>query len=327
MTDQTRRATRLIRVQQLLQQHGGLTVAELAAHLNYSRRTVQRDLGALQSDLGVPLVNVGRRWRIMEGSQHPLSPVHLTLQESRVIFLAMQAYATATDERDDNAISALEKLGDTLPAPLQDDVRRTMETMRSRPEAEVYNLILRFVTRAWAESARLRIWYRSASSDHVEVTNLDPYLLRPGANGGSIYVVGWSSRHDMPRVFKIDRIVNAELTSEHFEPRNLDEIVERLGRSWGGVVFGDEQYDVTVDFTPQAAGRVRETTWHVTQQLEELPGGGVRLRCVLPSLLEFVPWVLGWGAGATVVGPDELREQIAATLHAAASNYPQPIHS
>jgi predicted DNA-binding transcriptional regulator YafY len=324
MTDQTRRATRLIRVQQLLQQHGAMSVADLASHLNYSRRTVQRDLGALQSELGVPLVNVGRRWRIMEGSQHPLSPVHLTLQESRVIFLAMQAYATATDERDDNAISALEKLGDTLPEPLQADVRRTMEMMRARPEAEVYNIILRFVTRAWAESARLHIWYRSASSDHVQETDLDPYLLRPGANGGANYDEGWRSRHDMPRVFKIDRIVNAELTQEHFEPRNLDEIVERLGRSWGGVVFGDEQYDVTVDFTPQAASRVRETTWHVSQRLEELPDGGVRLRFVLPSLLEFVPWVLGWGAGATVVGPAELREQIAVTLHAAASNYPQP---
>jgi predicted DNA-binding transcriptional regulator YafY len=324
MTDQTRRATRLIRVQQLLQQHGAMSVADLASHLNYSRRTVQRDLGALQSELGVPLVNVGRRWRIMEGSQHPLSPVHLTLQESRVIFLAMQAYATATDERDDNAISALEKLGDTLPEPLQADVRRTMEMMRARPEAEVYNIILRFVTRAWAESARLHIWYRSASSDHVQETDLDPYLLRPGANGGAIYVVGWSSRHDMPRVFKIDRIVNAELTQEHFEPRNLDEIVERLGRSWGGVVFGDEQYEVTVDFSPQAASRVRETPWLVSQRLEELPDGGVRLRFVLPSLLEFVPWVLGWGAGATVVGPAELREQIAVTLHAAASNYPQP---
>ncbi len=324
MTDQTRRATRLIRVQQLLQQHGAMSVSDLAAHLNYSRRTVQRDLNALQSELGVPLVNVGRRWRIMEGSQHPLSPVHLTLQESRVIFLAMQAYANATDERDGDGISALEKLGDTLPLPLQAEVQRTVAVMRARPDATVYNAMLRFVTRAWAESARLHIWYRSASSDHVEETYLDPYLLRPGASGGSIYVVGWSSRHDMPRVFKIDRIANAELTSEHFEPRNLDEIVERLGRSWGGVVFGDEQFDVTVDFTPQAAVRVRETTWHVTQRLEELPDGGVRLRFVLPSLLEFVPWVLGWGAGATVVGPGALRDQIAATLGEAASNYTRP---
>lgn len=322
MTDQTRRATRLLRVQQLFHQFGSLTVSQLAEHLNYSRRTVQRDLVALQTELGVPLVNQGRRWRIMEGSQHPLSPIHLTLQESRFVFLAMHAYATATDERDGDGISALEKLGDTLPAPLMDEVNRTLSQLRARPDNRVYTAMLRVVTGAWAESHRLRIKYRSASSEQPEETDLDPYLLRPGTSG-SIYVIGWSSRHNTPRVFKVDRILDADILDETFEPRDLDDIIERLSRSWGGVVFGDdEQFEVTVDFTPQAAKRVCETTWHATQQREDLPGGGVRLRFVLPSVLEFVPWVLSWGADATVVGPESLRQQVMETIRSAAANYP-----
>lgn len=320
MTDQTRRATRLLRVQQLLEQHDSLTVGELADHLGYSRRTVQRDLAALQAELGVPLVQEGRRWRIMQGSQHPLSPIRLTLQESRFIFLAMHAFATATDERDKDGISALEKLGDTLPGPLTEEVNRTLAQLRARPEDNVYTAVLRLVTRAWSESCRLRITYRSASSESPEVTDFDPYLLRPGTSG-SIYIIGWSSRHDGPRVFKVDRILDAEVTNTHFQPRDLDEIVARLAQSWGGVVFGDEQYEVVVDFTARAAHRVRETTWHATQQLEDLPDGGVRLRFVLPSVLEFVPWLLSWGADATVIAPDILRQRVAETTRNAAANY------
>jgi WYL domain len=45
------------------------------------------------------------------------------------------------------------------------------------------------------------------------------------------------------------------------------------------------------------------------------------LRVVLPSLLEFVPWVLSWGADARVHGPAELREQVAESLRLAAKQY------
>jgi predicted DNA-binding transcriptional regulator YafY len=34
-----------------------------------------------------------------------------------------------------------------------------------------------------------------------------------------------------------------------------------------------------------------------------------------------VPWVLGWGADAMVVGPPELHDQIAQTIRTAAQRY------
>ncbi|HQW50885.1 MAG TPA: WYL domain-containing protein, partial [Tepidiformaceae bacterium] len=67
--------------------------------------------------------------------------------------------------------------------------------------------------------------------------------------------------------------------------------------------------------------RIRESYWHPTQRLEDLPGGGVRLEVALPSLLEFTPWVLSWGAAATVIEPPALRQSVAAALREAASNY------
>jgi CRISPR-associated endonuclease/helicase Cas3 len=47
----------------------------------------------------------------------------------------------------------------------------------------------------------------------------------------------------------------------------------------------------------------------------------VRLNVSLPSLLEITPWVRGWGAEAVVVGPEELRTEVATSMAAAAANY------
>jgi proteasome accessory factor B len=130
-----------------------------------------------------------------------------------------------------------------------------------------------------------------------------------------------SSKHGQVRIFKVDRVQSVEILPQHFHVRDLGEIVDQLAKSWGGVVFGEDRYDVTVDFNANVAQRIGETHWHASQRLEPIAHGGVRLRVVLPSLLEFVPWVLGWGADAVVVGPDELWQQVADAVRAMAANY------
>jgi CRISPR-associated endonuclease/helicase Cas3 len=164
------------------------------------------------------------------------------------------------------------------------------------------------------------IRYRSQSSHSVRTTGLDPYLLEASANGAATYVIGYSHEHREVRMFKLDRIRAVVLTDETFVAQGIDEIKRQLRDSWG-VVMGDEQYDIVVDFTKDVAPRVRETNWHSSQRLTKLENGGVRLELRLPSLLEFIPWVRGWGAEAMVVGPQELRDEVSASLAAAARQY------
>ena len=95
----------------------------------------------------------------------------------------------------------------------------------------------------------------------------------------------------------------------------------KLGDSWGGVVMGDDQFDIVLDFGPEVASRVSETNWHRSQSLTPLPNGGVRFELRLPSLMEFVPWVRSWGPAVKVVVPEELRSQIADSLRQAAAMY------
>jgi proteasome accessory factor B len=321
MTEQTRRATRLVHIERLLHQHpNGLTVAELARMTNYSKRTIQRDLAALESELRIPIQVIRRRYRI-DPEAAPLAPVRLTLHEARSILLASRLLARHSQEADPDAVSALHKLAETLSGPVAREVASAAEALASRPIDEAQVKILRTITLCWARSSTVAIRYHSQRAGGEQVTPLDPYLLEPGPYGSSIYVIGFSHRHNQVRTFRLDRIVQAVASGESFTPTDVSGIRDKISRSWGVIYEGEEEYDITVDFTAAVASRIRETVWHASQQLEPLPEGAVRLRVRLPSLLEFVPWVRGWGAEALVIGPPALREEVACSLRAAAARY------
>lgn len=320
MTEQTRRATRLIEIERKLRQRpAGYSASELARELGYSTRTIQRDLAALESELNVPLMDApGRRYKILPGSA-PLAPVRFTLQEARAVYLASRLFARYADEQDPDGVTALEKLADTLPETIGKQLRQTAQVVHDRPARKGYMEALRRMTDAWASSRTVVMSYRSSGAAEAKTVHLDPYLLEPMQTGA--YVMGFSHEHREVRTFKIDRIQSVDVTQATFDAKDVEQIVVQLGQSWGVVYGGDEQYDVTVDFSPVVTNRVRETNWHPAQRLTDLPGGGVRMEVRLPSLMEFEPWVRSWGHEAVVVGPPELRRRVAESLRQAASQY------
>ncbi|MES4792232.1 MAG: hypothetical protein C4321_03930 [Chloroflexota bacterium] len=175
------------------------------------------------------------------------------------------------------------------------------------------------LTEAWATNRTVIIDYRSAHAARLRRYQVDPYILDHTESG--TYLVGFSYSHGEVRVFKVDRIRAVEQTGREFAPVNLDRLAEVLRNSWGGVVLRESRYDIVIDFTPAVASRIRESYWHVSQELESLPGGGVRLKVSLPSLLEITPWVMSWCPEAIVVAPDELRQRVADLLRATAARY------
>ena len=78
---------------------------------------------------------------------------------------------------------------------------------------------------------------------------------------------------------------------------------------------------MVVDFDKWAGELVRERKWHRSQQLTELPDGGVRLQLRLNNLAEVERWILSWGIHATVQQPQRLRETIRSASEKLASRY------
>lgn len=321
MTEQTRRATRLVEIESRLRRAPhGLTVRQIAEGTGYSPRTIQRDLAVLESELGVPLDPVGRRYRLMPGSS-PIGAVRFTIHEARAVYLAMRLILRHADDRDPDTLGALLKLSNALPPALAGHVAPDSTQFARRETGIAQVRILRTLTNAWAESRTVKITYRSTNAKRDKQTDLDPYLLEPSATGSAVYVFGYSHAHKSIRTFKVDRISVAEPLDVLFTQPDLADLRSRLAQSWGGAVLADEEVDVVLEFAAEVADRVAESAWHPSQRLTRLDDGGLRFEVRLPSLLEFVPWVRSWGHAVHVLAPAALRDEIAASHRAAAALY------
>jgi proteasome accessory factor B len=112
------------------------------------------------------------------------------------------------------------------------------------------------------------------------------------------------------RTFVPARILAVEPTGQSFARPHKFSLEKRLRDSFG-VQSGQGNFDVVLRFNELAADYIREKKWHESQELKELPDGGVELRLKLSSLSEVERWVLGWAGNAVVLQPPELAQSIA----------------
>jgi predicted DNA-binding transcriptional regulator YafY len=73
---------------------------------------------------------------------------------------------------------------------------------------------------------------------------------------------------------------------------------------------GGEVMQVALRFDAQQARYMRERRWHETQQVEELPEGGLILRFQTGGLDEVKRWVMQYGGHVEVLEPESLRKAV-----------------
>jgi predicted DNA-binding transcriptional regulator YafY len=64
---------------------------------------------------------------------------------------------------------------------------------------------------------------------------------------------------------------------------------------------------VRIGFDAEAARTVRNRTWHPSQVIRPLPGGGLELTLRARDEAEITRWVLSWGTHAWVIEPTRVR--------------------
>jgi proteasome accessory factor B len=318
------RLARLLNVVSILYASGsteqGVPVSDIARLTNMNVRTVYRDLRALDDELGVPIFQAGRgRYGIEK--KFFLPPLHLTVPEAIVLFLAARLIARWSDESDQVVISAFTKIGNELPQPIARHVAATMLAVGGQRPNERYAAIFNSVARGWAEGRVVEITYDSGSGE-ARRTRVRPYLLEPFAAGRSIYLIGHDETADAMRTYKVERIRQATLTLDRYDIPDDFDPDQWLANSWG--IWSSDTtppVEVRLRFDPGVARRVRETVWHRSQVLTELEDGGVELEVRVAGIVEIRPWILSWGDQVEVVAPPDLREAVAAATRGAAERY------
>ena len=318
------RLARLLSVASILYSRGsgesGVAVSEIARLTGMTTRTVYRDINALDEELGVPVFQADRgRYGI--DRKFFLPPLRLTVPEAIVLFLASRLIARWSDQYDAAVVSAFTKLADALPQPIARHVAATMLAIGEHDPNEPFSRSFSAVARGWAEGRVVEIDYDPGTGPRKK-TRVQPYFLEPDAALRSVYLIGFDEPAQAMRTYKVERIRSATLTQDRYEiPEDFDPDAW-LANSWGiWSSDGTPTVRIRLRFDPSIAHRVREAVWHRSQELVELPDGGVELAVAVAGIVEIRPWILSWGDGVEVLEPPELRESVAGAVERAAARY------
>jgi predicted DNA-binding transcriptional regulator YafY len=318
------RLARLLSVASILYSKGsgetGVPVAEIARLTGMTVRTVYRDIRALEEELDVPVFQAGRgRYGI--DRKFFLPPLRLSVPEAIVLFLASRLIARWSDQYDAAVVSAFTKLADTLPQPIARHVAATMLAVGEHAPDEPFTRTFSTVARGWAEGRVVELTYDPGTGQEKR-TRVRPYALEPDAALRSVYLIGFDEPADAMRTYKVERIRAATLTQDRYEIPDDFDPDRWLANSWG--IWSSDSTPaerVRLRFDPSIAHRVREAVWHRSQQLVELPDGGVELTVTVAGIVEIRPWILSWGAGVEVLEPAALRQAVAEAVSQAAAQY------
>lgn len=292
----------------------GPTARRLAESLELHPRTLQRDLDFLRYELRAPL-----RYEAASHAWQYADPCYklpfFTLAEGELVSLLSAGLLRQFRGTPLHSLlsAAVRKVAELLPekaaldlAAVQNAIAATA-TVTPRVDAEAFCLLLE----AASQRRQIEIDYSSARSRQRGWRRVDPYRVALIGDAWQL-IAHCHRRHDV-LMFNLERLHGVRPTTETFacpESFSLADYLKGAFRS----VRGDEhrQYEVAVRFSPRAAPWVRTKQWHLSQECDDLPDGGVTMRFTVTDLREVMRWVLQWGADAEVLSPAELRREVVA---------------
>ena len=309
--DQLSRQWKMIHT--LLASRFGKTVSELADELGCTRRTVYRDLEALQAG-GFPITAQSRNnhsyWHILNAGKQQV-PMAFSIPELMALYFGKEMLRTYRGTVFHDAIeSLLSKIKATLPPAYIDYLDRIQDRMDAGPAPRKdytrFGPLIAQLNTAIIDEKAIRMVYFSMGRQTESDRTVHPYRLRHVED--SLYLIGYCTLRRQVRTFAVDRIKQVAVTDEPFSiPAGFD-LKGFMEESFG--IYQGPPTTVQIRFSPKVAGYIRERTWHRSQQLEDQTDGAVIFTATVAGIEEIGHWVLRWGAEARVLAPAALRRLV-----------------
>jgi predicted DNA-binding transcriptional regulator YafY len=182
------------------------------------------------------------------------------------------------------------------------------------------------VFRAVADLRVLSFRYREAEDPRLgrgARVVAHPYALV--LHGGAITCVARDVDRAETRPFAFERMADLEASESERFALPPDFVVSDWLHGDFGIAPAARPLKVLVEFEPRAAELVRSRRVHASQKVAIATDGRVRASLSLPSSSEVLDrvraWILAFGAGARVLEPRELADEIALELRRAAARY------
>jgi predicted DNA-binding transcriptional regulator YafY len=286
---------------------------DLAKEHQVTDRTVRRDIEALQ-EAGFPLydeiVNNRKVWRLIEGYRQRVTQ-SFSLAELAALYFGRNLMAFLAGAPFEQELeSAFEKIREALPPKSLPYLSRIQSLFVTRADARKDYSRKRAVVAALIDATLHQrcavLQYFSFSSRRRKRYTVEPY--RVVYYHGGLYLYARVQEYAEVRTFAVERIEQIEVLEAEFEmPADYDASEHNRG---GFGIAGGAPETVELRFDRELAGYVRERLWHESQEIEDLPDGGVRLRLSVAPNRELRAWLKGFLPHVRVLRPASLREKL-----------------
>jgi proteasome accessory factor B len=313
---------RMHRIHEALQRGSHPNCSTLAREIEVAVKTIQRDIEFMRDQLGLPIEYDQARRGYGYTEKVTGFP---TLQISEGELMALLVARKAREQYHGTPYEhQLKAAFDKITAGLEETITFTPgaglsavsfgSLGQSEPNLAVYDAL----SRAVANRCEIEFDYRKPGSTRSGLRRVQPYHLSFRDN--LCYLIGRDLGKNALRQFALPRMANVAVRKERFVVP-ADFSPEAYFKGAFGAQGGTGDYQVLIQFDASAAFYIRERRWHPTQELKELPDGGVEFSLHLSDIEEVERWVLSWGAHATVLAPAELVARLHGTIDRLSHRY------
>lgn len=312
------RFDRLLMAFPLMADEPGLSIAEIAERVGCEVKDLTKDFASLER-VDVPAgwvdtvqVYIDGAGRASMQSSHFKRPPKLNRPEMLALELGLGMLHRELPVDEKAVVERTRQLLKTITvrraASVSDGAKR--ENILAAEAAREPELTALTVVQAGFEQRRVVVLHYLRPQDtEPTARRIRPYaLVRADAN---VYLVAFCERADALRVFRLDRVTHASLTSDAYEVPADFEVSQVLQR--GGVFKRDDGVDDTlvVRYSPNVARWIAERTGQSPAE-----DGSIEVSYPLADKDWAVRHVMQYGPDATVLSPASVREQVVARIDA-----------
>ena len=319
------RTERFYKIDNLLHVNAVVPITRFLRELEVSRATFKRDIEYMRDRLNAPI-----EWDRGDGGYRYTSGVTGQQQSLPGLwFNASEAYALLMMQA---LLSEMQPglLGPHI-APLKARLRAVIESGK-HPAGDVESRVkllsvaarpvtdknFEVVAAALLGRQRLQILYYSRVRNESSIREVSPQLLIH--HRGNWYLGAWCHQQEAMRSFSMDAIEQASVLSKSSKAMPKKALDGFVGQGYGIFSGSDVQW-AKLRFTEERARWVSRELWHPLQRLTAQEDGRLVMELPFTDLRELSMDILRQGRHVEVLGPPELRAQVAQELRETLGQY------
>ena len=295
----------------MLQTKRVIKAEEIARRFEISKRTVYRDIRALE-EAGVPIgAEAGVGYYLTEG--YHLPPVMFTKSEASSMLTAEKLVEKFTDHSiEKNFKSALDKIKSVLPISDKDFLEMLTPHIAILQHniatgTEFPNNFLSDIQQALASRKVIKVdYYALYSNELTEGRLVEP--IGVCYYGFAWHLIGYCRLRNDYRDFRIDRIKNLYLTDEKFSSVNRMPLHEFLQ----GLYQSNNLEPVVIRFDKSIISFIEKPKYYYGYVDEKDIGNQVEMYFMIDSMEYIARWIIMHGSKAEIISPQKLKVSVRA---------------